>query len=70
MKIIYPNGNSGVALAAVNPKYTDLVAAGKKFVPKGLPFKVVNESDLPDDDTFFDAWEYNFSNNDGVGERE
>lgn len=70
MKIIYPNGNGGVALAAVNPKYTDLVAAGKKFVPKGLPFKVVNESELPEDDTFFDAWEYDFSNNDGVGERE
>lgn len=70
MKIIYPNGNGGVALAAVSPKYTDLVAAGKKFVPKSLPFKVVNESELPEDDTFFDAWEYDFSNNDGVGERE
>lgn len=70
MKIIYPSPSGGVAVAAVHPKYTDLVAAGKKFVPKGLPFRVVNESDLPGDDTFFDAWEYDFSTRDGIGERE
>lgn len=70
MKIIYPSPLGGVAVAAVNPKYSDLVAAGKKFVPKGQPFKIVNDSDLPKDDTFFDAWEYDFSNKDGVGERE
>jgi len=69
MKIIYPSPSGGVAVAAVNPKYTDLVAAGKKFVPKGLPFKIVQDSDLPSDDTFFDAWEYNFANKDGIGER-
>lgn len=69
MKIIYPNSSGGVAVAAVNPKYSDLVAAGKKFVPKGLPFKVVEDSDLPSDDTFFDAWEYDFSVKDGTGER-
>ena len=69
MKIIYPSPTGGVAVAAVNPKYSDLVAAGKKFVPKGLPFKIVQDSDLPHDDTFFDAWEYDFSVKDGVGER-
>lgn len=69
MKIIYPSPSGGVAVAAVNPKYTNLVAAGKKFVPKGLPFKIVQDSDLPNDDTFFDAWEYDFSVKDGVGER-
>jgi hypothetical protein len=69
MKIIYPSPTGGVAVAAVNPKYTDLVAAGKKFVPKGLPFKIVKDSDLPADDTFFDAWEYDFSVKDGIGER-
>lgn len=70
MKIIYPSPSGGVAVAAVNPKYSDLVVAGKKFVPKGLPFKIVQDSDLPKDDTFFDAWEYDFSVKDGVGERE
>jgi hypothetical protein len=70
MKIIYPSPSGGVAVAAVNPKYSDFVAAGKKFVPKGQPFKVVEDSVLPRDDTFFDAWEYDFSDNDGVGERE
>lgn len=70
MKIIYPSPSGGVAVAAVNPKYTDLVAAGKKFVPKGLPFKIVQDSDIPHDDTFFDAWEYDFSKKDGIGERQ
>ena len=70
MKIIYPNSTGGVAVAIANPKYTDLKEAAKKLLPKGVPFKVVNDSDLPSDDTFFDAWEYDFSNNDGVGERE
>lgn len=70
MKIIYPSPTGGVAVAAVNPKYTDLKEAGKKFIPQGLPFKVVKDSDLPSDDTFFDAWEYDFTNKDGVGERE
>lgn len=70
MKIIYPSPTGGVAVAAVNPKYTDLVSAGKKFVPKGLPFKVVHDSDLPNDDMFFDAWEYDFSKKDGIGERQ
>lgn len=69
MKIIYPNPTGGIAVAAVNPKYTDLIAAGKKFVPKGLPFKVVSNNNLPSDDTFFDAWEYDFANKDGIGER-
>ena len=71
MKIIYPspNGKGGIAVAVVNPKYTDLVAAGKKFVPAGSPFKIVNDSDLPSDDTFFDAWEYDFKVSDGIGER-
>ena len=70
MKIIYPSPTGGVAVSAVHPKYTDLVVAGKKFIPKGLPFKIVNDSDLPSDDTFFDAWECDFSTNDGIGERE
>lgn len=70
MKIIYPSPTGGVAVAAVHPKYTDLVDAGQLFVPAGLPFKVVNDSDLPSDDTFFDAWEYDFSKNDGIGENE
>lgn len=70
MKIIYPSPSGGVAVCVVHSKFTDLVAAGKKFVTKGLPFKVVDDSALPSDDTFFDAWECDFSSNDGIGERE
>ena len=70
MKIIYPAEGGNVAVMVVHQKFeADMVAAGKKLVPQGLPFKVVDDSDLPDDDTFFDAWEYDFSaDSDGTGE--
>lgn len=71
MKIIYPSPTGGVAVAIANPqKYPDLKEAARKLLPKGTPFKVVSDSDLPADDTFFDAWEYDFTQNDGIGERE
>lgn len=71
MKIIYPSPTGGVAVAIANPsKYPDLAEAAKKLLPKGVPFKIINDSDLPADDTFFDAWEYDFTNKDGIGERE
>jgi len=70
MKIIYPSPTGGVAVAIANPsKYPDLKEAARKLLPTGVPFKIINDADLPDD-TFFDAWEYDFTNNDGVGERE
>lgn len=71
MKIIYPGPAGGVAVAMTNNEYyPDLMIAAKKFLPKGTPFKIVSDSDLPSDDTFFDAWEYDFNNKDGVGEAE
>ena len=33
----------------------------KKDVPKGLKYKIVNESDLPSDLSFIDAWEDDFT---------
>ena len=39
-----------------------------KDVPTGVKFKIIDESDLPSDDTFFNAWEYDFTDSyDGVG---
>lgn len=37
-----------------------------KDVPEGKPFKIVDLDSLPDM-YFFNAWEYDFTNNDGVG---
>ena len=40
----------------------------KKDVPKGLKYKIVNESDLPSDLSFIDAWEDDFTNVTDTGE--
>lgn len=40
----------------------------KKDVPKGLPYKIVDVSEVPFEYMdFFPAWEFDFSNPDGYG---
>lgn len=29
-----------------------------KDVPKGVPYKIMNASDIPSDQTYFDAWKW------------
>ncbi len=67
MKIIFEQDNGLVAVLAVKQNVTDLKAAAIKGVPKGKRFKIVSESDLPDE-TFYEAWRVDFSVNDGIGE--
>ena len=38
-----------------------------KDVPTGVPYLVVDSSDLPEDRSFRDAWSADFSNPDGYG---
>ena len=42
----------------------------KKDVPKGLKYKIVNESDLPSDLSFIDAWEDDFTDVTDTGDYE
>lgn len=57
--IIYPNDNGGVALIIPAPECGLTVEQiAVKDVPTGKPYKIVNYSDLPEDHTFFNAWEY------------
>lgn len=67
-KIIYPNENGSVALIipALNCGLTAEEIA-RKDTPAGIPYLIVNDNDLPDDHTFFNAWEADFSNPDGYG---
>lgn len=39
----------------------------RKDVPDGVPFKIINQTDLPSDMNFFGAFEVDFSNPDGYG---
>lgn len=58
-RIIYPTDNGGVAIIIpardCGLTIDEIVA---KDVPEGKPFKIVDVSDIPEDRTFRDAWEY------------
>ena len=57
-RIIYPT-DDGVAIIVPAPDCglsIDEIAA--KDVPEGKPFKIVDVSDIPEDRTFRNAWEY------------
>lgn len=59
MRIIYPTNEGGVAIiipASECELTIEEIAA--KDVPAGKPYKIVDVSDIPEDRTFRDAWEY------------
>ena len=58
-RIIYPTDDGGVAViipAAECGLSIEEIAA--KDVPAGKPYKIVDVSDIPEDRTFRNAWEY------------
>ena len=71
MKIIYKNSNGGVSIITPSPetlKYMTIDEIALKDVPTGLPFTIVEDSEIPTDRTFRDAWTVDDSIlTDGVG---
>jgi hypothetical protein len=66
--IIYPNDEG--SLAVVYPAAEcglPIEEIAKKDVPAGKPYRIIDAALLPQDGTFFDAWEADFSNPDGIG---
>lgn len=55
-RILYPTPDGGVAI--VIP--TASVELAKKDVPAGLPYTIVEASEIPEDRTFRAAWTANF----------
>lgn len=58
-RIIFPNDDGGVSIivpAAECGLTIEQIAA--KDVPAGKPFQIVDVSDIPEDRTFRNAWEY------------
>jgi hypothetical protein len=53
-RIIYPTPDGGVAV--IIPAQS--VELALKDVPEGAPYKVVDVSEIPEDRTFRNAWEY------------
>lgn len=59
LRIIYPTPEGGVAIIvpAVECGLTiEQIAA--KDVPAGVPFRIIDVSEVPSDRTFRNAWEY------------
>lgn len=58
-RIIFPTDDGGVAILIPAPDCgLSLEEIARKDVPLGKPFKIVNASDVPQDRTFRNAWEY------------
>lgn len=57
--IIYPTDEGGVAIVYPAPECPLPIAEiARKDVPKGKPYKIIDISELPEDRTFRDAWEF------------
>ena len=59
MKIIYKNSDESIAI--IHPsrealEYMTIEEIALKDVPTGLAFAIVNNSEIPTDRTFRDAW--------------
>jgi hypothetical protein len=60
-RIIYPNDDGGVTILIPTPEYMvdhTIEELADKDVPKGVPYKIVDITDIPEDRTFRNAWEY------------
>lgn len=60
-RIIYPTDKGGVAVVIPTPEALETMTIEEiaaKDVPAGKEFKIVDVSDIPEDRTFRNAWEY------------
>jgi hypothetical protein len=58
-RIIYQNTEGGVSILIPSPNWKGTIEElASKDVPAGLPYKIVDVSEIPSDRTFRNAWEY------------
>jgi hypothetical protein len=65
-RIIFQNESGGVSVIIPTGKLP-IEDIAQKDVPAGVPYLIVDAIDVPDDRTFRNAWEADFSNPDGHG---
>ena len=72
MKIIYKNESGSVSILHPTDEalsFMTIDEIAKKDVPTGLPYKIVDDSEVSTDRTFRDAWTVDEATlTDGVGE--
>ncbi|AWC21373.1 hypothetical protein CO731_00824 [Aminobacter sp. MSH1] len=72
-RIIYPTDGGGIAVLICHradgtpASPLPLSEIGRKDVPAGVPFRFVEEEDIPADRYFRDLWTADFSEPDGHG---
>ena len=61
--------SEGGRLAVVVPTSAaqDLVQLARRVTPPGVPFRIIDASELPQDGEYRDAWTADFSQPDGIG---
>ena len=57
-RVIYKTEDGGVAVIVPTDCGLTIEEIAAKDVPAGKPYKIVDESEVPSDRTFRDAWEY------------
>jgi hypothetical protein len=58
-KIIYPTNDGGVVIIIPSPEYLEthtIEELAAKDVPAGVPYEIVDVSQIPSDRTFRGAW--------------
>ena len=67
--IIHPNLDCGICVVVPAPACgLSIEQIAAKDVPTGIPYKIVDITEVPTDRTFRDAWEADFTTYDGVGD--
>jgi len=67
-RIIYSTEESGIAVIVPTGELS-VTETARKDVPTGLPYKIVDVSEIPSDRTFREAWDIDeVELTDGVGE--
>ena len=69
MRIIYKTPEGTVSVISASPEWTGTMEElAQKDVPTGLKYKIVEDSDIPSDRSFRNAWEVDEAElTDGVG---
>jgi hypothetical protein len=66
--IIYPQENNSIALVIPAPECPiSIQEVARKDVPAGVPFLIIDASQLPQEEEYFNSFEADFSNPDGYG---
>lgn len=67
-RVIYPNTGGGITVVVPAPGCgLTIEEIAAKDVPAGVPYKIIEDTEVPVDRTYRDAWEADFSEPDGYG---